>query len=172
MRLATTGYWAAATHQLRHLVECELLFELFRLVPEEAVNWRRVAGWDWYNTYKESKVRKTLRGLRGEPSFDLKPIFNMASNAGSHPSGDTVAGQMSEAGKFLGPLPHADRFKLYVAELWANMTRSTLEFIRVVDAPSDQAKVRERFPSERIPVDFAVDQLASLDAEQIRAQWI
>ena len=67
MHLSAASYWAPATQQLRHLVESEQLFELFQLIPEEALVWRSSTGKNRHNRYRDAKIRERLTDLRGDP---------------------------------------------------------------------------------------------------------
>jgi len=90
--LALSGYWAAAAHQLRDLVECHQLFEYFRAQPEAIAPWFEARGSARYPRFSVGTIKKKLDGDRGRPSnFDLQSGFSFASNAGSHPSFEGLA---------------------------------------------------------------------------------
>ncbi|GLS33802.1 hypothetical protein SAMN04488498_12374 [Mesorhizobium albiziae] len=172
--LALAGFWSAASHQLRDLVECHQLIEYFRHMPSDAQCWLDSEGMDRHNKFGFGAIRRKLEEERGPPPFDLNQYFAFFSNAGSHPSPQGLAWQILELGqgKLIGPVPHADRFKLFTAELWANATRATIEFVETIDALNpDRQPIREQFPFSHAIVNGGRYLLAGVTAEQVREVW-
>lgn len=172
-QLALSGFWSAAGHQLRDLVECHQLIEYFRHRPSDAKEWFESDGRERYKKFGFGKVFDRLVLERGPAKFDLKQSFDFYSNAGSHPSTAGLAWQMTDVGqKLIGPVPHPDRFRLFVGDLWAHATRATLDFIATIDTLNpDSEPVRDQFRHSYAVVAGARELLAEITAEQVLQFW-
>jgi hypothetical protein len=171
--LALAGFWSPASHQVRDIVECHQLIEYFRRVPSDAQRWLDCDGKDRYEQFGFGRVYGMLKKLRGAAPFDLKPSFEFYSNAGSHPSVQGLAWQITEEGaKNIGPVPHKDRFRLFTADLWAHTTRATLEFVESMDALNpDRQPIRDQFPFSYAVVNGGRYLMAGIGGEQVREIW-
>ncbi|TGQ41173.1 hypothetical protein [Mesorhizobium sp. M00.F.Ca.ET.216.01.1.1] len=171
--LALSGFWSAASHQVRDLVECHQLIEYFRHRPSDAQEWFESDGKERYKKYGFGKVFDNLAKDRGAAKFDLKQSFDFFSNAGSHPSTAGLAWQMTDVGqKLIGPVPHPDRFRLFVGDLWAHATRATLQFVDTMDALNrDHEPIRDQFRFSHAVVAGAQQLLSEITAEQVREFW-
>lgn len=172
-QLALAGFWSAAAHQMRDLVECHQLIEYFRYHPSQAQPWFDCAGKERHEKYAFGKIFNELEKVRGPAAFDLKQSFQFYSNAGSHPSTTSLAWHMTDVGqKLIGPVPHADRFRLFVGDLWAHATRATLDFVTAMDAlHPDHELIRGQFRHSYAVVAGARKLLAGITAEQVREFW-
>jgi hypothetical protein len=172
-QLAVSGFWSAAGHQVRDLVECHQLIEYFRHRPSDAQEWFESSDKERYKKFGFGKVFDKLAQDRGASQFDLKQSFDFFSNAGSHPSIAGFAWQMTDVGqKLIGPVPHPDRFRLFVGDLWAHATRATLDFVDTIDAlNSDRKPIRDQFCYSYAVVAGARKLLTEITAEQIREFW-
>jgi hypothetical protein len=170
--LALSGYWSPAVHQLRDIVECHQLFELFRLNPPKAVEWKSARGPARYRQFGFGQVRKLLEEKRGPAAYDLQAGFDLWSSIGTHPSSASLAMHMTATGKVLGPTADPDRFRLFTGDLWAHMTRSTLEFIATMDSLlSNRPTLGSRFRFELAVVEGARALLAAVTAADVLATW-
>ena len=72
----------------------------------------------------------------------------------------------------IGPVIHKDRFRLFTADLWAHMTRATLEFVTAMDTLHPNEKpIRERYPFNYNVVTGSVWLLGKVTAADIRQYW-
>ena len=167
--LSLSGYWAAATHQLRPLIECTQLFELFRLEPSIVVEWVQAKGFERHEKFQFGAVANLLKKRRGPETFPYRTGFSLWSNAGSHPS-ESLSWLMTEDGlKRIGPSIYPDRFRLFTADLWAHMTRSTLEFIAAMNAlQPDRPAISERFQFDHAVIMAGRLLLAGISGEEVR----
>ncbi|RWN51196.1 hypothetical protein [Mesorhizobium sp.] len=172
-QLALSGFWSAAGHQVRDMVECHQLIEYFRYQPSEAQRWFDCEGMERYQQFGFGRVFRELEKLRGKAPFDLKQSFDFYSNAGSHPSRVGLAWQMTELGdKIIGPVPHTDRFRLFTGDLWAHATRATLDFVDTVDALNpDRAPIRDQFRFRHAVVAGGRKLLGRISADEALACW-
>ncbi|RWN35830.1 MAG: hypothetical protein EOS21_10835 [Mesorhizobium sp.] len=172
-QLALAGFWSAAGHQVRDLVECHQLIEYFRYQPSRAQPWLDCVGKERHDKFNFGLVGRELEKLRGPAKFDLKQSFGFYSNAGSHPSTGGLAWQMTDVGqKLIGPVPHPDRFRLFIGDLWAHATRATLDFVDTMDALNpDHEPIRDQFRFSHAVVVGGRNLLASITAEQVREFW-
>ena len=172
-QLALAGFWSAAAHQVRDLVECHQLIEYFRHRPSDARLWFESDGKEGYKNFGFGRVFDRLSKDRGAAPYDLKQSFQFYSNAGSHPSTAGLAWQMTDVGqKLIGPVPHPDRFRLFVGDLWAHATRATLDFVDTMDALNpDHEPIRDQFRFSHAVVVGGRNLLASITAEQVREFW-
>ncbi|PWJ89800.1 hypothetical protein C8D77_106122 [Mesorhizobium loti] len=172
-QLALAGFWSPASHQIRDLVECHQLIEYFRYRPADAQEWFESLGKERYNKFGFGLVRKELEKLRGLAKYDLKQSFDLYSEAGSHPSTAGLAWQITGLGtKLIGPVPHPDRFKLLVGDLWAHATRATLDFVETMDTLNpDRAPIRDQFRHDHAVVLGAAILFAEVDTDQVIEFW-
>ncbi|AZO68874.1 MULTISPECIES: hypothetical protein [unclassified Mesorhizobium] len=80
---------------------------------------------------------------------------------------------MTDVGqKLIGPVPHPDRFLLFIGDLWAHATRATLDFVDTMDALNpDHEPIRDQFRFSHAVVVGGRNLLASITAEQVREFW-
>lgn len=172
-QLALAGFWSPAGHQIRDLVECHQLIEYFRYRPADALEWFESDGKDRYQKFSFGKVFDKLAKERGSANYDLKQSFDLYSEAGSHPSTAGLAWHITGVGKkLIGPVPHPDRFKLLVGDLWAHATRATLDFVDTMDALNpDRAPIRDQFRHDHAVVLGAASLFAEVTTDQVREFW-
>lgn len=170
---AMSGFWSAAAGQVRDLVECHQLIEYFRHRPSDAEPWLDCEGKERYQRFGFGKVFDRLEQDRGPAPFDLKQSFEFYSGAGSHPSAAGLAWHMNDVGqKIVGPVPHPDRYRLFVADLWAHATRATLDFVDAMDTLNPNLiPIRDQFRHSYAVVAGARRLLAKTTAEQVREYW-
>ena len=132
--LMHAGYWVAAGHQMRDLIEVSQLIELIENDPSCAEDWVGCTGKERYRRYSFGKVKAKLDALRPERAGS-REMFDFWSNIGSHPSVEGLAlQQYRTGGPVIGPTTNFDHMRLLYADLFRLLIIVTYAFISAVES--------------------------------------
>lgn len=130
LKLAGSGYFAPAFHQLRDLAELGQLLEYFICKPDKLIQWSKVAGWERVDKFSFNKMDKGLKA-----NFNIvtrwKERFEHYSELGTH-VGAAGAYAISRHDKFeYGPHTDPVKFIQILAELTIDVLSIAEAYVRI-----------------------------------------
>jgi hypothetical protein len=155
LKLAGSGYFAGAFHQLRELAELGELLEYFIAKPEKIVEWSEAAGWDRVDKFSFKKMDKGLRG-----NFNIVTRwgerFEQYSELGTH-VGAGGAYAIAKDDQFQYG-PHIDQVKFI--QIFGELTIDIFEiadaYVRLFDSHYDRP-IHEILPKEHSLFKFSME---------------
>jgi hypothetical protein len=128
IKLALSGYYQAAFHQVRDMLETHFLVDYLSTYPEKIDEWRRVDKKKRIAQFGPGIVRTALDKRDGYTSGERKRIYDLISELASHASylgiSLTTTGPASMAQ--VGPFFDAKKLKIWLNELAMRLSHAAL----------------------------------------------
>lgn len=86
IKLALSGYYQKAFHQVRDVIETSFLVDYLTTYPEEIDEWRRADRGKRMSHFAPRRIREALDRRDGYTSGERKRIYDLISELASHPS--------------------------------------------------------------------------------------
>jgi hypothetical protein len=110
LKLAFSGYYQPAFHQLRDVMEIGFLLDYFRTSPSAVALWRKSDAATRKKLFSPAKVRMALDARDGDTTKKRADIYDKLSGRASHVSPEGFAIVFQEGSAQLGPF--FDRLRL------------------------------------------------------------
>lgn len=161
IKLALSGYYQKAFHQVRDVIETSFLVDYLKTYPEEIDEWRRADRKKRMSYFGARRIREALDKRDGYTSGKRKEIYDLISELASHPSYFGVALTTTNVGESLrvaqiGPFFDDNKLRAWLLEMTLRLSHAAFVLLRnpvasdtkLLKAKDHYLKVSDRWMSK------------------------